>query len=33
MVETWRQAARAAALGEHDFAAGVGYGRLSEPSA
>ena len=30
MVETWRHAARAAALGEHDFGAGVGYGRLSE---
>lgn len=29
-VESWRQAARAAALGEHDFAAGIGYGRLSE---
>lgn len=30
MVEGWRQAARACALGEHDFGAGVGYGRLSE---
>jgi hypothetical protein len=30
MVETWRQAARAAALGEHDFSAGVGYGGLSD---
>ncbi len=29
MVELWRQAARACALGEHDFDAGVGYGRLS----
>ena len=29
-VESWRQAARAAVLGEHDFSAGVGYGRLSE---
>ena len=29
LVETWRQAARACALGEHDFAAGVGHGRLS----
>jgi hypothetical protein len=29
-VESWRQAARAAVLGEHDFASGVGYGRLSE---
>lgn len=30
MVDLWRQAARACALGEHDFGAGVGYGRLSE---
>ena len=30
MVETWRRAARAAALGEHDFDAGLGYGRLSQ---
>jgi hypothetical protein len=30
MVESWRHAARAAALGEHDFGAGVGYGRLTE---
>ena len=29
-VESWRHAARATALGEHDFAAGVGYGRLSD---
>lgn len=29
MVESWRQAARAATLGEHDFDAGLGYGRLS----
>lgn len=29
LVDTWRQAARACALGEHDFAAGVGHGRLS----
>ncbi|GAB2447045.1 hypothetical protein GCM10027062_30720 [Nocardioides hungaricus] len=29
MVDLWRQAARACALGEHDFDAGVGYGRLS----
>ena len=29
MVESWRLAARAAALGEHDFGAGVGYGHLS----
>lgn len=28
-VDSWRMAARAAALGEHDFSAGVGYGRLS----
>ena len=30
IVDLWRQAARACALGEHDFDAGVGYGRLSE---
>ena len=30
MVDLWRQAARACALGEHDFDAGVGYGRLSK---
>lgn len=30
MVESWRQAARAAALGEHDFDAGLSYGRLSD---
>lgn len=30
MVDLWRQAARACAFGEHDFEAGVGYGRLSE---
>ena len=30
LVDTWRQAARACVLGEHDFANGVGYGRLSE---
>ncbi|MFT3872689.1 MAG: hypothetical protein QM714_08595 [Nocardioides sp.] len=30
MVDLWRQAARACALAEHDFDAGVGYGRLSE---
>lgn len=30
MVETWRHLARAATLGEHDFNAGLGYGRLSE---
>lgn len=31
LVESWRKAARASALGEQDFANGVGYGRLSEP--
>ena len=30
MVETWRQAARAAALGEHDFDAGLSYERLRD---
>lgn len=30
MVDTWREVARAATLGEHDFDAGLGYGRLSE---
>ncbi|MFL6108019.1 MAG: hypothetical protein ACJ716_01645 [Marmoricola sp.] len=30
MVDLWRHAARACALGEHDFDAGVDYGRLSE---
>lgn len=30
MVDLWRQAAQACALGEHDFDAGVGYGRISE---
>ena len=33
LVEIWRQAARACALGEHDFAAGVGHGRLSKAQA
>jgi hypothetical protein len=28
LVERWRHAARAAALGEHDFDAGLGHGRL-----
>ena len=28
MVETWRQAARSAVLGEHDFGAGIEYGQL-----
>jgi hypothetical protein len=30
MVESWRRVARAATLGEHDFDAGLGYGRLSQ---
>jgi hypothetical protein len=30
LVDTWREAARACALGEHDFANEAGYGRLSE---
>ena len=30
MVETWRQAARAAALGEHDFDAGLSYVQLGD---
>lgn len=29
-LDSWRLAARAAALGEHDFGAGVGHGRLSD---
>lgn len=29
LVDGWRQVAKAAALGEHDFANGVGHGRLS----
>lgn len=29
LVDLWRHAARACAVGEHDFDAGVGYGRLS----
>ena len=29
MVETWRHAARSAVLGEHDFGAGIEYGRLT----
>lgn len=33
LVELWRQAARASALGEHDFTAGVGHGRLSKAQA
>lgn len=31
ILERWRHAARAAALGEHDFPAGVGYGQLDTP--
>ena len=30
LVEQWRQVARAAALGEHDFDAGLGHGRLDD---
>ena len=30
MVETWRQVARASTLGEHNFDADLGYGRLPE---
>jgi hypothetical protein len=30
-VAAWRDAARAAVLGEHDFTAGVSYGQLSDP--
>ena len=30
LVEGWRQVARAAALGEHDFDAGLGHGRLDD---
>lgn len=30
IVETWRLAAKAAALGEHDFGAGVGYVQLND---
>jgi hypothetical protein len=30
IVESWRLAARAAALGEHDFGAGIEYSRLSD---
>ena len=33
LVQIWRQAARACAHGEHDFAAGVGHGRLSKAQA
>ncbi len=30
LVEQWRQVARAAALGEHDFDSGLGHGRLDD---
>ncbi|MPZ93898.1 MAG: hypothetical protein GEU96_03075 [Propionibacteriales bacterium] len=30
MVDSWRQVARAATFGEHDFDAGLGYGRISQ---
>lgn len=30
IVESWRQIARAAAFGEHDFGAGISYGHLNE---
>ena len=30
MVETWRRAAKAASLGEHDFGAGLSYGALTD---
>lgn len=30
LVDTWRRAARAATLGEHDFGAGVDYGHLTD---
>ncbi|KAB7744500.1 hypothetical protein GA707_07745 [Nostocoides sp. F2B08] len=33
LVELWRQASRACALGEHDFTAGAGHGRLSKAQA
>jgi hypothetical protein len=33
IVEHWRQVARAAALGEHDFDAGLGHGRLDAQQA
>lgn len=31
MVESWRNVARAATLGEHDFDAGLGHGQLTRP--
>lgn len=30
LVDTWRRAARAATLGEHDFGAGIDYGHLTD---
>ena len=33
VVDLWRRAAKAAALGEHDFPAGLDYGNLTEPQA
>ena len=33
VVDLWRQAAKAAALGEHDFSAGLDYGNLTERQA
>lgn len=33
VVDLWRRAAKAAALGEHDFPAGLGYGNLTEHQA
>lgn len=33
VVDAWRRAAKPAALGEHDFPAGLDYGKLTEPQA
>src|SRR3546814_3586418 len=33
LVDLWRQAAKGAALGEHDFAAGLSYGHLTDAQA
>lgn len=33
VVDVWRRAAKAAALGEHDFPAGLDYGNLTDPQA
>lgn len=33
VVDLWRRAAKAAVLGEHDFPAGLDYGKLTEPQA